>query len=152
MKLAIELVPNLSIPFSPHHRYELALTKGDTVFEAARGQDAFSFNGVLLFNEAICGTGRTAVHDFAPDLSESRGTPAQAVEISPEDFCGLVLWLDTNAILAQEVLQTYYSLRLCANGAETLIPLTLLRVHWEGQGLFKIYLDGVEGALAKTGK
>lgn len=144
MLLAIELVPNLSTPFAPHHKYEMYVKKGDTILEKTRGADTFSFNGTLLFGEPLTATGRTICHKPSPDLADMHGTPARPAEIEGQtDFSDLTLWLDTNAILAQELLQPYYALRVSADETKLTVPLLLLKIHWEGQGLFKIYLDGL---------
>lgn len=144
MLLAIELVPNLSVHFAPHHRYQVYVKRGDDVLSSTRGADTFSFNGTLLPGEPLCATGRDICHRPAIDLAELKGTPAAPAEIPDCDPGELTFWLDTNAILSQEQLQTYYSLRVHMGTRKLTYPLLLLKIHWEGQGLFKVYLEGTK--------
>ena len=140
MLLGIELVNTKATHFAPHHRYSLHLRRGDGVVNESRGSDTFAFNGTLLPGEAITATGRDAHHRQTVDLSELQGVAARPVEV-PDGEEPLTVWVDTNASLGQEVFQTDFALRITRDGVGFTLPLLLTRVHWEGNGLFKIYLD-----------
>lgn len=143
MLLAIELVPNLSAHFAPHHRYIVYVKHGDDMLLKTRGADTFSFNGTLLPGEPLSGTGRSRCHRPNVDLMELRGAPAVPAEVPDAPLSELAFYVDTNAILSQEELQSYYALRITVNDRKWTLPLLLTKIHWEGQGLFKIYLSGL---------
>lgn len=156
MKLAFELISNLPIHFAPHHKYIIYLKQGETKLEESVGEDTFDYNGMLLPDYPITATGRKALHRYEPGLTIYKGQPGYPVEIPGSDqqtfhetFKNLTLWVDNNAILSQGHLQTYYSLRVHINGRKFLVPLLtpLMKIHWEGQGLFKIYLDSLVNLL-----
>ena len=140
MLLGIELVNTKATHFAPHHRYSLYLCRGDEVLDSTRGSDTFAFNGTLLPGEAITATGRDAHHRQNVDLSELKGVPPKMVEV-PQGEEPLTVWVDTNASLGQAVFQTDFALRITRDGVGFTLPLLLTKVHWEGNGLFKIYLE-----------
>ena len=156
MKLAFELITNLTMHFAPHHKFIIYLKQEEDVLEDSRGEDTFDYNGMLLPDYPVTATGRKALHRYEPGLTVYCGTPGCPIEISmAEDqtfhdiFKNLTLWVDNNSILSQGHLQTYFSLKVHINGREFMVPLIspFMRIHWEGQGLFKIYLDSLVSLL-----
>jgi len=150
MKLGFELLVNQSHIFAPHHKFVMYIKKQDSIIEESKGEDVFDYNGMLLANYPIAATGRKMIHRYEPGLSNYFGAPGCAVEIpesenktAHECLQDLTLWVDNNAILSQGELQSYYSLRVLMNDRTFVLPLLspLIKVHWEGQGLFKIFLD-----------
>lgn len=152
MKLAFDLLTNLSLHLAPHHWFEAVLTHDGAVLETTRGRDTFAYSAMLLPGEPVCATGRTACHQPQPDLNGVRGVAGimADVPLATEDpFAGLALWIDTNRTMSQGELQTYFSLRCRFAQRDAVISLSqpVLPVHWEGQGLFKIMLDPLSDML-----
>jgi len=150
MKLGFELLANQSHIFAPHHKYSMYIMKDDKIIEESRGEDVFDFNGMILPHYPITATGRFAKHRYEPGLSNYYGIPGCAVEIPGSEnktlyecLQGMSVWLDNNSIMSQGELQTFFNLKVLLNDRTFVLPLLspVLKVHWEGQGLFKIFLD-----------
>lgn len=150
MKLGFELLTSQSHIFAPHHKYSMYIMKQDKIIEESRGEDTFDYNGMLLPNYPIAATGRTMRHRYEPGLSIYYGAPGCAVEIPGSEqitinecLKDMSVWLDNNVIMSQGELQTFFSLKVLLNDRTFVLPLLspVLKVHWEGQGLFKIFLD-----------
>lgn len=152
MKLAFDLVTNLALHLAAHHWFEMVLTDGDTVLSQTRGRDTFGYNAMLLPGEPVCATGRTIRHESEPDLCGIRGVPGMLTEVELDGqtpFEALSLWVDTNLTFSQGELQTFYSLRCRGGQADATMALAepVFRVHWEGQGLFRIFLAPLGGLM-----
>ncbi len=151
MKLAFELITGLPVHFAPHHKFNLYLKKDDVVLKDSLGEDTFDYNGMLLADYPVTGTGRKVLHSYEPGLTIYQGTPACPIEVLQEDFKGLSLWLDNNSIMSQGELQTYYRLKVYCNDREFSLPLLspLMKVYWEGQGLFLMDLASLDSLIKR---
>lgn len=151
MKIALDLVTNLALHVSPHHRFELTVRDGDTPLDALFGSDTYTYCAMLLPDQPVVATGRRCRHEPEVDLCALMGVPGKPVEAERggRPFDGLSLWLDNNLILSQGQLQTFYSLRVRAGDADLLVPLSapFMRVSWESQGLFRIDLAPLAALL-----
>ena len=152
MKLGFELLANQSHAFAPHHKYVMYIKQNETIIPASVGEDTFDYNGMILANYPIAATGRKRLHIYEPGLSLYYGMPSYPIEIpdsemttTKETFDNLTLSIDNNAIFSQAELQSFHNIRVRLNDRSFDLPLLspILRVHWEGQGLFKIYLDSL---------
>lgn len=143
MKLAFELVPDLATLIAPRHRFHLSIVRDGAEIPNTRGSDSYSYHAMVLPNQPIVATGRSATHNFEPDLKGIRGIAGVAVDVplsDMEEFDHIAVRLDNNLILSQEILQSFYSLR-CHFGERSLfLPLKshLCRVNWNGLGTFDI--------------
>jgi hypothetical protein len=156
MKLAFELITGLTLHFAPHHKLALYLKKGELLLEETWGEDRFDYNGMVLPDQPVCATGRKVLHTYEPGLAVFQGVPCRPAEIPPEPgkapadlLQDLSLWLDNNAVMSQGELQTYYRLKAYVDGRAFPLPLLspLMKVSWEGQGLFRIGLAGLARPL-----
>ncbi len=143
MKLAFELVPDLATQLAPCHQFRLSVLKDGEEIVDSCGSDSYSYHAMVLPGRPIAATGRDAIHDFEPDLKGINGIAGSPIEVPIEDIEELErisVRLDNNFILAQEILQSFYSLR-CQIGEKVLVlPLKsyLCRVNWKGLGTFDI--------------
>lgn len=143
MELTVELIAGKTQHFTSQSCTQVELRQNGRVVEASKGEDVFDYNGMLFPDSIVTATGRRAVHTWQPDLAAYQGGPGKPVQVNSLD--GLTLWLQNTAILSQGELQTYYTLRVTADGRTLPVSLLATRVHWEGKGLFCIYLDYLAG-------
>ncbi|MEA5134720.1 MAG: hypothetical protein VB035_01115 [Candidatus Fimivivens sp.] len=154
MKLAFELVPDLATYVAPHHRFRMSITKAGTEIATSCGSDTYNYNAMVLAGQPIAATGRDATHHFEPDLKGLNGMAGVAVEVpllEDSDFDQLNVSIDNNLILSQEILQSFYSLRCHIDDRTFLLPLKrqLLRVSWDGLGIFNIDVGSICNTIAK---
>ncbi|WMJ83983.1 hypothetical protein ACS3UN_12945 [Oscillospiraceae bacterium LTW-04] len=154
MNLAFELVPDLATHIAPHHRFRMSLIKAGTEISTTCGSDCYNYNAMVLPGQPIAATGRNATHNYEPDLKGLKGIGGVAVEVpllEDGDFENLVVNIDTNLILSQEILQSFYSLRCHIDDRTFLLPLKrqLLRVSWDGLGIFNIDVGSICNIIAK---
>lgn len=155
MEMDFALLCEKTLHFSPHHRFRMYIERDGKPVEGSVGEDTFAYNGMFFSGTPVGATGRSAVHRPQPDLTGYQGVPGTPVALLPkpgqteeELLASLALWVDNNLILSQGELQTYYSLRARIDGRVLPIPLhtPLMKVHWEGKGLFRIALAGIGAA------
>ena len=152
MRLAFDLVTNLALHVSAHHFFELCVRDGETTLAPLSGGDTYSYAAMLLPDQPVVATGRHCRHDPEVDLCGLHGIPGKLIELdrdAEKRLDGLSLWLDNNLILSQGQLQSFYSLRVRADGLDVLVPLAapFHRVSWEGQGSFRIDLAPLSALL-----
>lgn len=150
MKLAFALLTSKTLHFTSANTVMMYLKQNDTLLEASIGEDIYTYDGTLFPDTPVAATGRKAIHTAQPDLMAYTGMPGEPVEIvvpegqtTADVLQTLTLWLDSNAILSQGELQTYFSLRCTIDGVERPISLLMRNVRWEGHGLFRIQLEGI---------
>ncbi|MDL2300158.1 hypothetical protein LJC01_00745 [Clostridiaceae bacterium OttesenSCG-928-D20] len=157
MKLAFELICERGYQFLDSQIIEMFLERGGEIIEGSRGTDIYTYNGMLLPGSAVCASGRRSLHEIAPDLFGLGGSEAVPVSIEPspsdlenrsdfvgsEVFNGLRLWIETNTLISQGELQSYFSLIAHVDGREIPVSLnsSVTRINWHGCGRFCIELD-----------
>lgn len=150
MKIGIELIGDMSLHFSPHHYFKLHLQKSNSIIEQSKGEDTFHYNGILLPGCIVSATGRKKTHKLEPSLNHLTGFSCVPILIPnteklslSESLKDLVLCIDTNLIMSQGELQTYYTMKINLNHKLITLPLLChnMRVHWQNLGIFHVYLN-----------
>lgn len=148
MELVFTLITNKTLHFTSATTCKLYLKQNGALVDGSLGEDRYTYDGMLFPDAPVTATGRKALHTYQPDLAAYHGIPGKPVTIpAPEGQSfgeiakTLTLWLDSNAILSQGELQTYFSLLLDIDGKEHPASLLASKVHWEGHGLFSIRLE-----------
>jgi len=140
MDMAIALITGRVLHFAPHHRIQIYIKHKDQLVEGSFGEDVFTYNGTLFPETPVVATGRTAIHQPQPDLTAYQGVPGTSVRLPEENWKDMTLWVDSNLILDQGDLQTYYRLQVSVGQREIPLPLhtPLMPVAWVGRGIFCI--------------
>jgi len=145
MEIAFTLIAGKTVHFTPNHTIKMYLTHNGALVEGSPGEDVFTYNGALLPDTPVGATGRMMIHEPQPDLAAFAGRPGVAVPLPQDARAGLRLCIDTNLILCQGELQTYYRLEAAVDGRVIPLPLQvpLMRIDWREKGIFIIEVDDV---------
>lgn len=134
MKLTVALVGTKETHVTPNHKIAIYLTKNNAIIPASYGEDQFTYNAMRFADTPLTATGRTVTHNPQFDLLAYQGVAGVPVKIDKDDLKTLDLVIETNLILDQGELQTYY--RLAVQLDEREIPLPLYPINWDKRGTF----------------
>ena len=140
MNIAFALISGKGVHFTPNHKIQMYLTNNDTLIEGSFGEDTFRYNGFLFSEMPISATGRKAIHEPQLDITAYAGVWGVPAALHDGEIRDMVLWVDSNFILDQGELQTYYRLQATVDSREIPQPLytPMTPVTWMEKGVFCI--------------
>ncbi|MDQ7794487.1 MAG: hypothetical protein RDU89_08770 [bacterium] len=149
MKLGVELYTETSLSVDDTTRFELHLTRSGEPVAGSRGLDRYLINGMVILGKRVAACGREAAYGHESTaaglgLGPLEALPAVSSEIG-DNYRGLKLHVDTNAVLDVGLFGSEFSLRITdpEQGRSLDIPLGRpdVRIDWESRGAFVVDLE-----------